>query len=108
MWKSAFSKDLHKKAKTHLESLTDDIKQIRLKIEKPVKDIDSSGSVMYALEEIRKKESEIELQFRPVTEMYSLLETYLPEVMEKEESDVSSIIDKDWAKLVIDAEAVRN
>jgi predicted metallo-beta-lactamase superfamily hydrolase len=66
------------------------------------------GSVMFALEEIRKKESEIELQFRPVTEMYSLLETYLPEVMEKEESDVSSIIDKDWAKLVIDAEAVRN
>jgi dynein heavy chain len=63
---------------------------------------------MFALEEIRKKESEIELQFRPVTEMYSLLETYLPEVMEKEESDVSSIIDKDWAKLVIDAEAVRN
>ena len=66
------------------------------------------GSVMYALEEIRKKESEIEIQFRPVTEMYSLLETYLPEVMEKEESDVSSILDKDWAKLVIDAEAVRN
>lgn len=66
------------------------------------------GSVMYALEEIRKKESEIELQFRPVSEMYSLLETYLPEIMDKEESDVSSILDKDWAKLVIDAEAVRN
>jgi dynein heavy chain, axonemal len=108
MWKSAFSMDLHKKAKTHLEGLTDDIKQIRLKIEKPVKDIDSLGSVMYALEEIRKKESEIELQFRPVTEMYSLLDTYLPKMMEKEETDVSSILDKDWAKLVIDAEAVRN
>ena len=107
-WKSVYSRDLHKKAKTHLEGLTDDIKQIRLKIEKPVKDIDSLGSVMYALEEIRKKESEIELQFRPVTEMYALLETYLPEVMEKEESDVSSILDKDWAKLVVDAEAVRN
>ena len=108
MWKSAFSKDLHKKAKTLLEHLTDDIKQIRLKIEKPVKDIDSLGSVMYALEEIRKKESEIELQFRPVTEMYTLLETYLPEVMEKEESDVSSILDKDWAQLVTYAETVRN
>lgn len=107
-WKSVFSRDLHKKAKTHLESLTDDIKQIRLKIEKPVKDIDSLGSVMYALEEIRKKESEIELQFRPVTEMYALLETYIPTVMVNEESDVSSILDKDWAKLVIDAEAVRN
>jgi dynein heavy chain len=108
MWKKAFSNDLHKKAKTHLESLTDDIKQIRLKIEKPVKDIDSLGSVMYALEEIRKKESEIELQFRPVTEMYALLETYLPEVMVNEESDVSTILDKDWAKLVVDAELVRN
>lgn len=108
MWKSAFSKDLHKKAKTQLEHMTDDIKQIRLKIEKPVKDIDSLGSVMYALEEIRKKESEIELQFRPVTEMYTLLETYLPEVMEKEESDVSSILDKDWAQLVAYAETVRN
>lgn len=108
MWKSAFSKDLHKKAKFHLEHLTDDIKQIRLKIEKPVKDIDSLGSVMYALEEIRKKESEIELLFRPVTEMYTLLETYLPEVMEKEEADVSTILDKDWAQLVAYAETVRN
>lgn len=108
MWKSAFSKDLHKKAKTLLEHLTDDIKQIRLKIEKPVKDIDSLGSVMYALEEIRKKESEIELQFRPVTEMYRILELYLPELMDKEESDVSSILDKDWAQLVAYAETVRN
>lgn len=60
-WKEAFSKDLHKKAKTLLEHLTDDIKQIRLKIEKPAKDIDSLGNVMHALEEIRRKESEIEL-----------------------------------------------
>ena len=60
-WKEVFSKDLHKKAKTLLEHLTDEIKQIRLKIEKPAKDIDSLGSVMYALEEIRRKESEIEL-----------------------------------------------
>lgn len=108
MWKSAFSKDLHKKAKTLLEHLTDDIKQIRLKIEKPVKDIDSLGSVMQALEEIRKKESEIELQFRPVTDMYAILDHYLPELMDKEESDVSSILDKDWAQLVAYAETVRN
>lgn len=60
-WKEVFSKDLHKKAKTLLEHLTDDIKQIKLKIEKPAKDIDSLGLVMFTLEEIRKKESEIEL-----------------------------------------------
>jgi dynein heavy chain len=83
-----------------LEHLTDDIKQIKLKIEKPAKDIDSLGNVMHALEEIRKKESEIEIQFRPVVEMYNLLETYLPEVMEKEEMDPSTILDKDWGQLV--------
>ncbi len=63
---------------------------------------------MHALEEIRKKESEIELQFRPVTEMYSLLETYLPEVMEKEEMDAKSILEKDWVQLVTFAETIRN
>jgi dynein heavy chain len=107
-WKDAYSKTLHKRAKNLLEHLTDDIKQIRLKIEKPVKDIDSLGSVMQALEEIRKKESEMEIQFRPVVEMYTLLETYLPDVMEKEEMDPSTILDKDWGTLVKQAVTVRN
>jgi hypothetical protein len=48
-----------------------------LKIEKPAKDIDSLGNVMHALDEIRKKQSTIEIEFRPVIEMYNLLETYL-------------------------------
>lgn len=54
-WKHVFSKDIHKQAKNLLSNLADDIKQIRLKIDKEVKDIDSVGSVMLALEEIRKK-----------------------------------------------------
>lgn len=61
VWKDAFSKDLHAKAKSRLEELTDEIKQIQLKISKEVKDIDSLGSVMSALEEIRRKQSEIDL-----------------------------------------------
>lgn len=70
-----------------LDHLSDDIKQIRLKIEKPAKDIDSLGNVMVALENIRQKQSEIEIQFRPVVEMYNLLETHIPLIMEKEEID---------------------
>ena len=50
---------MHKQAKNLLGNLADDIKQIRLKIDKEVKDIDSLGSVMLALEEIRKKQSNI-------------------------------------------------
>jgi dynein heavy chain len=91
-----------------LERLTDDIKQIKLKIEKPAKDIDSLGNVMSALEEIRQKESEMEIKFRPVVEMYNLLETYLPEVMEKEDVDPTTVLDKDWGQLVKQAINTRN
>jgi len=63
---------------------------------------------MHALEEIRTKESEIEIQFRPVVEMYNLLETYLPAVMEKEEMDASTILEKDWGQLVTQAVTIRN
>ena len=107
-WKDVYSRDLHKKAKNHLDKLTEVIKSIRNKIEKPAKDIDSLGQVMKALEEIREEESEIELKFRPVSEMYNLLEQYLPEVMEKEEMDSKSILEKDWQQLVVFAENVRN
>jgi len=58
-WKMVYSKEIHRQAKTLLGNLADEIKQIKLKIEKPVKEIDSLGSVMNALEEIRKKQSNI-------------------------------------------------
>jgi dynein heavy chain len=86
-----------------LENLNDDIKQIKLKIDKPAKDIDSLGQVMFALEEIRKKESEIDIDFRPVIEMFALLEnsSYMAEKEPKgDDMEASSILDKDWANLV--------
>jgi hypothetical protein len=52
-----FAKDLHNKALNKIEDLKDDMKQIRLKIEKPAQDIDSLGNVMHALEDIRKREA---------------------------------------------------
>ena len=60
-----------------MSDLADDIKQIRLKTDKEVKDIDSLGSVMLALEEIRKKQSNINFQFKPIADMYSLIENVL-------------------------------
>jgi len=84
-WKMVFSKDIHKQAKNLLSNLADDIKQIRLKIDKEVKDIDSLGSVMLALEEIRKKQSNINFQFKPVADMYALIENSLE--MDRDEMD---------------------
>jgi len=50
----------------------------------------------------------MEIKFRPVVEMYNLLETYLPEVMEKEEIDPSTVLDKDWGLLAKQAINTRN
>lgn len=102
-WQDAYSQDLYIRANRMLEQLNDDMKQIRLKIDKPAKDIDSLGQVMYALEEIRKKESEIDIDFRPVIDMFALLEnsSYMENREQKgDEIDASSILDKDWAALV--------
>ena len=99
-WKTRYSRDLHKKAKNMLEGLMDELKQIQLKIDKPVVDIDSLGSVMSALEEIRKKQSDFSLQTRPVNEMYKLLETYFVDIMDKDESDNKDQLDKKWLGLV--------
>ena len=53
---------------------------------------------MFALEEIRKKESEIDIDFRPVIEMFALLEnsSYMAEKDNKDEIDPNSILEKDW------------
>jgi chromosome segregation ATPase len=109
-WKDAYAKDLLKKAQTNIDKLTEEIKHIKLKIEKPAKDIDSLGNVMHALDEIRKKQSTIEIEFRPVIEMYNLLENYLDDdqINKEGNKDPSSIINKDWEELVQQSVQVRN
>lgn len=107
-WKDAFSRDLHKKAKTLLENLTDEIKQIKLKLDKPVKDIDSLGGVMGALEEIRAKQSEIALQFKPINDMYALIDTYFQNIMDKDEIEEKLAMQSNWETLVVRSESIRN
>jgi len=63
---------------------------------------------MQALEEIRKKQAEITLQFRPISAMYNLLEDRFPDIIEKEEADSKSTLEKDWEILVANAEVKRN
>ena len=65
---------------------------------------------MHALDEIRKKQSTIEIEFRPVIEMYNLLENYLEDdqINKEGNKDPSSIINKDWEELVAQSVQVRN
>ena len=108
VWKDAFAKDLHKKAKISLSDLSDHFKGLKLKLEKPAKDIDSLGHIMSALEEIRKNESSIEMEIRPIKEMYSMIEFYIADALEKEEGESKDILDKGWKELVTMGETIRN
>ena len=101
-----FSKDIHKQAKSLMSDLADDIKQIRLKTDKEVKDIDSLGSVMNALEEIRKKQSNINFQFKPIADMYGLIENVLE--LDRDELDQRKDLQKEWDELVKKAFKVRD
>jgi len=91
-----------------LENLTDEIKQIKLKIDKPVKDNDSLGGVMEALEEIRQKQSEIALQFKPINDMYALIDTYFSNIMDKDEMDTKTSMQNNWESLVSRSENIGN
>ena len=87
MWKMAFTKDLHKRAKHRLESLFDYIKTTTNKLAKDVTTIDSLRFVMSTLKQIREKESEIELEIRPIEAMYALLDKYYSHGMDRDEID---------------------
>ena len=100
-WKSHISENLHTKAKEKLTSLVEGIKNFSTKLNKEVKEIDSLGLVMNTLEEIRREQSESDLKFAPVLEMYALLETYLPGgITDKEEMDNRQLLLKKWDSLI--------
>ena len=63
---------------------------------------------MQALEEIRKKQSNIAFQFKPVTDMYALIEQQLADVMDRDELDSKKVLEKDWDDLVSKAFGVRD
>jgi dynein heavy chain len=101
-WKLAFSKELHVSARGKLENLSEVIKQTMKRMSREVTDgdIDALGFVMSTLTEVRKKESEIELELQPITHMYTILDTYLPpSMMDKDEADARLLLPSNWAKL---------
>jgi hypothetical protein len=50
----------------------------------------------------------MDIDFRPVIEMYRLLDVYIPDIMAQDETDPKEIIEKQWDQLVLDAQDVRD
>lgn len=104
-WKKEYSENLHKRARTKLDELTERTKYLSSKLNKDVNSIDALGDVMETLEEIRKEQAEIEMNFTPVLEMYTLLDNYLVGgISDKDEMDARSMLIRNWAQLIVISE----
>jgi dynein heavy chain len=105
-WKEVFAKELHSQAFTKLEKVGEMIKRTTKRLNREVADgdIDSLGYVMQTLQDVRSKQSEIELEFTPITHMYAILDNYLPNIMDKEEQDARSMMKSSWQKLLLESE----
>jgi len=68
----------------------------------PVKDIDTLGMVMTTLEEIRRIQTEIDMKFDPVIEMYDLLSNFMGGNLNLDtvEMDSRSVLRRNWDTLI--------
>lgn len=48
------------------------------------------------------------MEIRPIKEMYSLIEFYIVDSLDKEEGESKDILDKGWKELVTMGETLRN
>jgi dynein heavy chain len=62
---------------------------------------------MEALEEIRNKQSEIALQFKPINDMYALIDLHFSNIMDKDEMDAKTSMVNNWEFLVSRAETTK-
>ena len=101
-WKTRYATNLHGQAKSELEGINEYIKDTHKQLKRQISDLEDVRSVMGTLTEVRNKESEIDLQFGPVEEMYSLLQKYEVRVP-KEEIDMVGELRYSWKKLRTEA-----
>ena len=107
-WKAVFAKDLHKRAKARLDAIFDYINLTHSKLNKKAGGIENLHEVMLNMKEVRQKEGEIELEIKPIMDMYNILDTHLATGMEKDEQDHRHILKSKWKSLVEKANQRQN
>lgn len=103
-FRTSFIRELHNKAKSHLECLADEMKQISNIVNKSPDSIDNLVNIMKEIKKIRKFELDMVDKIRPVLQMYELLDKQpdceeIPQV----EQDVRNNIESEWKKLLKEA-----
>jgi len=78
-WKVQYSDNLHRTAQSLLSSLSGYFRAMLTKLNREPDSLDSIKYLMDVLNEVRDKEASIDMAINPVLEMYTLLDTVLPE-----------------------------
>merc|ERR1711904_37567 len=92
---------LHNKAKTELESVWDEMKQISNNVNKSADSIDLLVTIMKEIKSIRKRELEMEYNIKPILEMYKLLAEFSEdEEIPSAEQEIKNNIENEWKNLL--------
>lgn len=106
-WQTTFAKKLHLQARQKLDSVSEMVRHTTKRLNRSVEDgdIDALGYVMQTLQDVRAKQSEIELEFEPISYMYQILDNNCPSIIDKDEQDQRSMLRNNWEKLLEDSES---
>ena len=93
-WKSQYARNLHNQASRDLSAIQGRMDNDNKALEQPIDQGDSLEDLrmmMYTLREIREKESEVDLLFEPVQEMYEMLKANDVHIPKDEEEQVGEL-----------------
>ena len=106
-WKVLYSSKVHELAKEKTYNVFEYMRMTTIKLNIEVNSLDSLKFVMNVLKDIRERESNIEMEFAPIMDMYAMLERYLPGgVVDKDEIEQRTSMRATWRKLIDLADSV--
>jgi len=106
-WKQLYSNKVHQLAKEKTYNMFEYMRVTTNKLNIEVSSLDSLKFVMNVLKDIRERESNIEMEFAPIMDMYAMLDRYLPGgVVDKDEVEQKNTMRTTWRKLIDFADTV--
>ena len=106
-WKLLYSSKVHELAKEKTYNMFEYMRVTTNKLNVKVESLDDLKFVMNVLKEIRERESNIEMEFAPIMDMYAMLERYVPGgITDKDEVEQRTTMRQTWRKLIDMADSI--
>jgi dynein heavy chain len=90
-WKTAYGQSLNARYRTSMNNIVHFVTEYNKRLSRPIKDLEDVRSTMAALDEVRAKEIEIDMELNPIEECYSFLQRCGVAVAREEMETVDSL-----------------